>query len=103
MERFFTPTRRLPVGPVGYTEVELTLSTEAFLNQRWDWSDVHTFATGGEGGEMWKILWMAEDAFMCVEDTNAVGNNLLELYSIQRATFTATSGETHEFVNDLET
>jgi hypothetical protein len=105
MEHFFTPTRRLQDRhdymfdePLGYTEVQIAVSIEAFMNHRWDWLAFHAFATDIEG-EMWKLMWITEDTLIWVEDEN----NELDLeemvdYAIQRTTFTATSGETHELV-----
>jgi hypothetical protein len=58
MEHFFTPTRRLHdwydcIGiPLEYTEVQLAVSIESFMNQRWGWSDLYDFATEDER-EMW--------------------------------------------------
>jgi hypothetical protein len=99
MERFFTPTQRFRVEPLDYSEVQLAVSMEVFMNHRWDWSDFRAFATGDEG-EMWKVLWITNDTCIWVEDDNtAVGNDTLGLNcAIQRATFTATSGETHVLV-----
>jgi hypothetical protein len=54
-------------------------------------------------GEMWKLLWITEDTLIWVEDEN----NELDLeemvdYAIQRTTFTATSGKTHELILAIE-
>ena len=42
MEDFFTPTRRFQDRHdyilAGYTEVQLAVSIEAFMNHPWDWS-----------------------------------------------------------------
>jgi hypothetical protein len=103
MESFFTPTRHLQdrhdylLGePLRYTEVQLAVSIETFLNHPWDWSVFHAFATG-DGREMWKFLWITEDTLLWVEDGNNGVNfvNLMQDYAIQQASFTAPSGETH--------
>jgi hypothetical protein len=95
MEHFFTPTiRRLSIE---HPEVKLAVSIEAFINYSWDWSDLREFATAGDEGERRSILWIAEDTFLCVEGENTlVLYDLLEEYAIQRATFTAANGDTHE-------
>jgi hypothetical protein len=98
MEDFFTPTRRLAIEPLGFAEVQLAVSVEAFLDHSWDWSDLYAFVTGDEGA-MRKCLWITEGTIIWVEDEN----NALEFeemvdYSIQRATFTTPSGETHILV-----
>jgi hypothetical protein len=95
MEDFFTPTRRLAIEPLGFAEVQLAVSVEAFLDHSWDWSDLYAFVTGDEGA-MRKCLWITEGTIIWVEDEN----NALEFeemvdYSIQRATFMTPSGETH--------
>jgi hypothetical protein len=95
MEHLFTPTQRLPAEIFGYTEVQLAVPIEAFLNHRWDWSDFRAFLAGDEG-EMEKIIWITEDTFFWVEDENTqVGFDQVHTDGIQRATFTTTSGETH--------
>jgi hypothetical protein len=102
MERCFTRSRLLQdqyngVLPFGYTEQRLVEPVEAFLNQPWDYSAFRAFATGVE---MWKILRITKDTFIWVEDENtAVGNDLADIHAIQRATFTAPSGETHIMVH----
>jgi hypothetical protein len=97
MEHFFTPTRRLQEDPRprGYTEVDLAVPTEAFMNHRWDWSDFRTFVTGaGDENQMWKVLWITEDTLIWAEDVNtSMGDNFLINHGIQRATFTTLSGE----------
>jgi hypothetical protein len=98
MEHFFTPVRHLPIDLLGYTEVQLAVSIEAFMNHRWDWSAFYAFATDVEG-EMRKILWITNDTFIWVGDgNNGVDFDLLKDYAILRVTFTAPSGETHELV-----
>jgi hypothetical protein len=101
MEDFFTSCRRLDycygVESIGYTERQLAVPIQAFLDHQWDWSDFRAFAaTGG----MWKILWIAEDTFIAVEGPNAERgfNRLTQLCSMQRATFTVPCGETHNLV-----
>jgi hypothetical protein len=77
MEHFFTPTRRLQDRyddfafdeDHGYTEVQLAVSAEAFLNSSWDWSEFHAFATSDVGG-MGTIIWITEDTFIWVEGDN---------------------------------
>jgi hypothetical protein len=109
MEQFFTPTQRLQDRrdifdeSLGYTEVQLAVSIEAFMNHSWDWSNFYAFVKGDEG-EMWKILWIAEDTFIFVEDeNNRLEYDLHDDYEIeQRAKFTAPSGETHELVLALD-
>jgi hypothetical protein len=105
MEHFFTPTRRLQHWypdisdePLDYTEVQLAGPIEAFLNHRWDWSDFLAFL--GDEGETFKILWITDDTFICVEDGNhAVESTaLVEDYDIQCALFMAKNGETHVLV-----
>jgi hypothetical protein len=101
MEHFFTPIRRLQDWyddaqisdePLGYTEVQLAVSIDAFLNHRWDF---RTFFTGGEG-ELWKVLWITQDACIWVEDqNNKLEPQLLENHVKQQASLTALSGETH--------
>jgi hypothetical protein len=44
-------------------------------------------------GEIWKLLWITENTFICVEDVYTEEHS-----AILRATFTATNGETHELV-----
>jgi hypothetical protein len=110
MDHLFTPSRRLQTcldyihidsifdEPHGYTEVQLAVSIEAFLKHSWDWSDLQAFFIGDES-EMVKILWITEDMFIWVEeDNNKEEFEELGDYVIERATFTATSGETHDLV-----
>jgi hypothetical protein len=102
MERYFTPTRRLQEDPTphGYTEVELAASTsiEAFMNHRWDYSDFWAFVAGEEG-EIWKVLWIAEDTLIWAEKENSrMGNDLMSTYATQRVKFTVASGQTHVLV-----
>jgi hypothetical protein len=91
MEDFFKPSQRYQdqhgFTPVGYTEVELAISIQAFLDHHWDWSAFRAFATTGE---MPKILWITEDSFISVMGFIPMAH----VSSIQRATFTVTSGET---------
>jgi hypothetical protein len=106
MEHFFEPRiRRLPtIEPHVYTELQLAVSIEAFLNENWDWSDFKTFVRGDEG-EMWKIMWITEDTFIWIEDENtAVAQEFdqLEDYAIQRVTLTAPSGETHILAHAMD-
>jgi hypothetical protein len=65
MEDLFKPFQRLQdqsgFTPVGYTEVELAVPIQAFLDHHWDWSALLAFATTGE---MRKILWITEDTFI---------------------------------------
>jgi hypothetical protein len=105
MEHFFTPTLRLEYqhdylfdDPLGYTEVRLADSIEAFMNHPWDWSAFYAFAT--DEGEMWKIIWITEDTCIWVEGENNVLDFLIEMdaFASQRATITAPSGETHQLV-----
>jgi hypothetical protein len=98
MEEFFTPSRRLALETVPYTEVQLAVSIEAFMNHSWDWSAFFAFATDDDG-EMWKILWITEDTLIWVEDEFAqLVFEEMEYYAFQRASFTAASGETHTLV-----
>jgi hypothetical protein len=92
MENFFTPAQRLAIEPLDCTDVQLAVSIETFLNHRWDWSAFYAFATDDEG-EIWKLLWITENTFICVEDVYTEEHS-----AILRATFTATNGETHELV-----
>jgi hypothetical protein len=105
MERFFTPSRRLQDyistdEAHGYTEVELAVPTETFLNLRWDWSDFRAFATRDQGG-MGTMIWITEDMFIYVEDDNISTEaefGPLRHLAVQSAVFTSTSGETHDLV-----
>jgi hypothetical protein len=82
MEQFFTPTRRLQDmwekssncrnDPFNYTEVQLVVSLEEFLNYHWDCADLLAFLTGGVKP---KILWITEDAFLVVEESGSIGFN----------------------------
>jgi hypothetical protein len=93
MEHFFKPTQCfLPV----YTEVQLAVSIEAFLNNSWDWSDFRAYFTG-DGGDMGRIKWVTAKTYIWIEDNNTrlVFDRSLAL---QRATFTTRSGETHDLV-----
>jgi hypothetical protein len=96
---FFSPIRSLREWFVssGYTERQLAVPVESFMNQPWDYSAFRTFATTGE---MWKILRITNDEFIWVEDENTAMENDSRLYryAIQRATFTVPSGETHILV-----
>jgi hypothetical protein len=103
MERFFTPTRRLQAwygyGYMidEYTEVQLAVSIEVFLNHSWDWSAFYAFTTDDEG-EVSNFLWITEDTFIWVEDENTRTDfkYLLENgYQIGRAALTAINGERH--------
>jgi hypothetical protein len=106
MEHFFTPSRRLQDRygydfdePHIHSEVQLTVSIEAFLNHSWDCSDFrHLFACDED--VMRKIIWITEDTFISVEDENTGReyDDRLEGYEIQRAALTARSGETHYLV-----
>ncbi len=101
MEQYFTQiqTRRLQVNTTryGYTEVELTESSsiEELMNHRWDWSDFRAFVTGAGGeNQMWKILWITRNTLMWAEDaTTLMGDDFLNNYAIQRATFTTRSSD----------
>jgi hypothetical protein len=101
MEHFFTPTRRLQIRHdnifAGYTEVQLAVSIEEFMSHRWDWSAFYAFATDDEG-EIWKLLWITENTFICVEGEYTAVDDQLENSAILRATFTAPSGETYDVV-----
>jgi hypothetical protein len=105
MKHFFTPSQRLrdkfdmyDDEDHGYTEVELAVSIEEFLNYRSDWSDFRPLSTGYED-EMGKLIWIIEDTFFWIkEDNTEVDFDWLEQYVVQRATFTASSGETHVLV-----
>jgi hypothetical protein len=75
MKHFFTTTRRYQDiweadwydgdGPFEYTELRLAVPLEDFLLFSWHWQDLLVFVTGGE---MRKILWITENAFLVVED-----------------------------------
>jgi hypothetical protein len=101
MEQYFTPIRRrLQQDPTthGYTEVQLAVSIEAFLNHGWDWLHFRAFLTGDEG-EMWKVLWITDNAFIrVVDESTTMESALLSHLTIQCATFTTPSGETHVLV-----
>jgi hypothetical protein len=112
MKHFFKPSRRLQDHfdhtlyvdvydsdeDHGYSEVELAVSIEVFLNHRSDESDFRAFSTVDDG-EMGKLIWITEDTFFwIVEDNNEVDFERLDRYVVQRATFTATSGATHDLV-----
>jgi hypothetical protein len=101
MEDCFTPSRRRQERHgnmfAGYTEVKLTVSIEAFMNHRWDWSDFQAFVTGDEG-ERWKVLWITENTCICVEDEDTFFGYDEEDYAILRASFTTTSGERYDMV-----
>jgi hypothetical protein len=108
MEQFFAPTRRLQDHydfvfdeDHGYTEVQFAVSTEAFLNRSWDWSEFQAFTMGGEG-EMGRILWITEDTFLYVEDDDNDQEefimNHLGYHKVEYATFTLPSGETHVLI-----
>jgi hypothetical protein len=74
------------------------------MNHSWDWSDLYAFVTAGDEGERRRILWIEDDTFLCVEDESTeVEAAELDDYVIQRATFTAPSGETHELVLGMDT
>jgi hypothetical protein len=96
MENFFTPTRRFQDRHdyilAGYTEVQLAVSIEAFMNHPWDWSAFYAFATEGE---LWKLLWITDDTFICIEDKYTSLDLILEMVdsAIQRATFTQQSAK----------
>jgi hypothetical protein len=65
--------------PFEYTEVQLVVSVEDFLNYHWDCADLLTFLTTGGAGENVnvkpKILWITEDAFLVVEESGSSGFN----------------------------
>jgi hypothetical protein len=79
MDQFFTPTRRyqdiveidrdVHDGPLEYTEVKLTVPVVEFLEDFQDWKGLWTFVTGGA---MQRILWISEDAFLVVKETESV-------------------------------
>jgi hypothetical protein len=105
MEHFFTPNPRIQDRHeftcherVRYTEGQLAVSIEEFMNHRWNWSDFRAFVTGDEG-EMSKLLWIPEDTLIWVEDENArmtfEQSDVMEGYAFHHATLTAPSGETH--------
>jgi hypothetical protein len=97
MEHFFTQSRHLEEAPTpyGYTEMELAVPIQAFMNHRWDWSDFKAFATG-DGNQMCKVMWITKDTLIWAEDVNSsMGQDFLRKYAIQRATFTTLSGERH--------
>jgi hypothetical protein len=76
MEDFFTPTRRLRDQSNGNEvferdEVQLSVPLEDFMMQPWDWSDLLSFITGGQ---MRKIVWITEDAFLAIEDGSSSYN-----------------------------
>jgi hypothetical protein len=102
MEDFFRPSRSLQGDQYdftldGYTEVQLAVSIEAFMNHPWDWSAFFAFATNDEG-DMWKLMWITEDMMVWVEDENTRMDFeylFQNGYQIGRAAFTAINGETH--------
>jgi hypothetical protein len=102
MEDFFTTTRRLQERHhnfgADYTEVQLAVSIEAFMNHPWDWSAFLAFVTGDEG-EMWKALWITDNTFIWVEDEyTEMDFDQLEYSAILRASFTTTCGERYDLV-----
>jgi hypothetical protein len=78
MDRFFTPSRRYQDildrighdGPFEYTEVQLAVPVEEFLEDFLNWEGLWAFLTGTV--RMQTILWISEDAFLVVveEDEN---------------------------------
>jgi hypothetical protein len=98
MEHFFTPPQ--PFGEYGHHQVKLAVSIETFLNHRWDWLDFLAFATCGDVVGMQNIIWLTDDTFIWVEgDNNGTEfDHLLNLFAVQRATFTSTSGEMHDLI-----
>jgi hypothetical protein len=75
MEELCAPTRRYQDlleydsddddDPFRYTELELAVPVEDFLINRWEWKDLRAFLTGGA---MPRILWIADNAFLVIED-----------------------------------
>jgi hypothetical protein len=110
MEKFFTPARRLrheeiyeedddeadeddePL-PFEFTEVQLAVPVELFLNQNLDWSDLLTFMTASVPPQ---IVWISKDAFLSIDNVDPVLAYLhqLEEWHTLVAEFTAADGET---------
>jgi hypothetical protein len=100
MEQFFSPTRRLEAvweayngtGSFDYTEVELAVPVEDFLNYHWDWEALYAFALGDVRS---KFLWITESTFIVVGDIPDIfvhdGGILCD--SLLHASSTATSGQ----------
>jgi hypothetical protein len=106
MERFFTPARRLQHEviyehaddedderlPFEFTEVQLAVPVEVFLNQSWDWSDFFTFMTASV---LPIVVWVSKDAFLSIDNVNPVCEcDQLEVCQSLYADLTATNGET---------
>jgi hypothetical protein len=104
VKHLFTPSQRLQDKfdmlydeEHGYTEVQLDVSINEFLNHRSDWSDFQSFFTADED-VMGKIIWITEDTLFWIENENTEMELDYRVRPIQRATFTTTSGETHHLV-----
>jgi hypothetical protein len=75
MEQLCAPTRRFrEIWERGrdddddlfeYTEVELAVPVEEFLNYCWDWKDLRSFLIGGATP---KLLWITENSFLVIDD-----------------------------------
>jgi hypothetical protein len=105
MEQFFTPTRRIQDWydsirePLAYAEVRLAVSIKALMNHSWDWLDLYESLNGDED-VMWKILWITKGTLLYFEDENnaPVESDEFDELVLQKAYFTAPSGETHRLV-----
>jgi hypothetical protein len=109
MEYFFTPARRLQheeiyergadeddeLLPFEFTEVQLAVPVEVFLNQSCDWSDFLTFLTANV---LPTIVWISEDAFLSVDlEPLLECDQLIDCQSLY-ADFTAANGESQYMV-----
>jgi hypothetical protein len=105
MEYFFTPARRLqheeiyereadeddePL-PFEFTEVQLAVPVEVFLNQSWDWSDFLTFMSDNV---LPTIVWISKDAFLSVDLQPVLECDQLIDCQYLYVDFTAANGET---------
>jgi hypothetical protein len=117
MERFFAPTRRLQHEeiyggvddeddgddendeddrdderlPFEFTEVQLAVPVEAFLNQSWGWPDFLTFMTASV---LPTIVWVSKDAFLSIGNVSPVlASDQLENWQNLHFHFTTTNGE----------
>jgi hypothetical protein len=93
MDQFFTPTRRLQdtyeeyySGPFEYSEVQLAVPLEEFLDYHWDWKDLCAFASSDV---IDKILWITDGLFLVVD----IFHTSLLWESLLHASSTASSGQ----------
>jgi hypothetical protein len=87
MEHMFLPTRRLQdrweeVADLyydvelfeNYTEVQLVVPVEVFLDYRWDWADLWAFASGDDAER--KIMWITDEEFLTFGDNSDITNSV---------------------------